>query len=190
MLIRSDSAAEHETSSGDFYSENNRDAKVRADFRNAIARILGPEETLLAVFKWKLEQLPATNRWVPVLRRYIDLVSARVDGCGGSASSVPPSLHGYPATGAKGGFGGGPPPGLDVEFVGKVVGLIYDRFGDFEGFTLETEQGMFERFHCAEQAIEELVRRAWIDRYVIAVIARKGERHVPVSIILRRAPRE
>ena len=156
------------------------------------AKLLGPEENLLAVFKWKLEQLPATNRWLPVLRRYVDLISARVDGFGGSGLSDPALAQrlSWNRPERRRRRGGGGPKGLDVEFVGKVAGLIYDRFGDFEGFTLETEHGAFERFHCVEQAIEELVRRAWIDRYVIAVIARKGERHIPVSIILRRAPRE
>jgi len=66
------------------------------------ARLLASEENLLAVFKWKLEQLPVTNRWVPVLHRYIDQVAGRVDGFGGNASSIPPSLSGYPLKGTKG----------------------------------------------------------------------------------------
>jgi hypothetical protein len=37
----------------------------------AAARTLLPvEESILAVYKWKLEQVPAANRWHPVLERY------------------------------------------------------------------------------------------------------------------------
>jgi hypothetical protein len=131
-----------------------------------------------------------TNRWIPVLRRYIHQISGRVDGFGGHASSIPPSLSGYAPKAAKGRPGDSGFPAADLEFVGKVVGLHYDRFGDFEGFTLETECGTYERFHCEERAIEDLIRRAWIDRYVIAVISRKSTPHVPDSIITRRAPQQ
>jgi len=153
------------------------------------AAVLPGEETLLAVFKWKLEQLPSTNRWHPVLKRFVDQTSGRVDGFGGSAGSIQASPAGYNPPGTKGGPGGDKLPPSDVDYGGKVTGLIYDRFGDFEGFTLETESGDEERFRCEEWAIEDLVRRAWLERYVIAVIARKAEPHVPVSIVTRRAPR-
>ena len=28
-----------------------------------------------------------------------------------------------------------------IHFVGKIAAIVYDRFGDFEGFTLDTEDG-------------------------------------------------
>jgi hypothetical protein len=151
------------------------------------SELLGPEENLLAVFKWKLEQIPPTNRWYPTLQRFIDQVSGRVEGFGGNPQTVPPSQTGFPQPITKPGPGGVPPG--DLEYVGKVSGLVYDRFGDFEGFTLETEGGNGDVFHSDETAIEELVRRAWLERWVVAVIVRKSERHVPVSIVMRRAPR-
>ncbi len=146
-------------------------------------KLLPGEERLLAVFKWKLEHLPASNRWYPVLQRYVDQIGARVDGFGGHATSIPASAAGYPARAAM--SRSGLPPG-DVEFRGKVTGLIYDRFGDFEGFTMKTERGAEERFRCNERAIEELMRRAWLERYVIVVITSEAEPHVPVSIVTRR----
>ncbi len=53
---------------------------------------------------------------------------------------------------------------------GKVSGLLYDHFGDFEGFTLETYAGNHFRFFSQESAILEIVRTAWIERYVVTVI--------------------
>jgi hypothetical protein len=134
--------------------------------------LLGPEENLLAVFKWKLEQIPATNRWYPALQRYIEQVSGRVAGFGGNPQTVPPAQAGVPQPITKPGPGG--LPRGDLEYLGKVSGLIYDRFGDF---------------YSKEQAIEDLMRGAWIDRWVVAVIVRKAEPRVPVSIVMRRAPR-
>lgn len=53
---------------------------------------------------------------------------------------------------------------------GKVSGLLYDHFGDFEGFTLETYGGDHFRFFSQESAILEIVRTAWLERYVVTVI--------------------
>lgn len=55
-------------------------------------------------------------------------------------------------------------------FSGKVSGLLFDHFGDFEGFTLETYNGAHHRFFSREAAICELAREAWLKRYVVTVI--------------------
>lgn len=89
------------------------------------------------------ESIPATNRWYPVLQRYVQQVSGRVDGFGGNAGSVNPSQQGI------GGGVVGHHPECD-EFTGKVAGVIYDRFGDFEGFALITEGGYEHRFRSRE----------------------------------------
>ena len=43
--------------------------------------------------------------------------------------------------------------------MGKVEALAYDRFGDFEGFVLETQHGDRRFFASREERIEALVRR-------------------------------
>ncbi|MDX2055915.1 MAG: hypothetical protein SFV15_26165 [Polyangiaceae bacterium] len=53
---------------------------------------------------------------------------------------------------------------------GKISGLLYDHFGDFEGFTLETYGGAQCRYFSRETAILELARTAWLERYVVTVI--------------------
>ncbi len=81
-----------------------------------------------------------------------------------------------------------PTPGGREGFTGKVAGIIYDRFGDFEGFILLTEHGHEHSFRAREHEIEELIRRAWAERIVITVIVRQAEPSIPASIIVRRAP--
>jgi hypothetical protein len=149
--------------------------------------LLLPEENLLAILKWRLEQMSPVYRWYPVVQRYISIVSARVKGMGGDPSAVAPSQFGVtkPA--------GGPPSGrrphpTGVEFTGKVSAIIYDRFGDFDGFSLLTEEGHEHSFRGREHEVEEIVNRAWIERIVISVFAEHKDHHVPVAIVLRRAP--
>jgi hypothetical protein len=162
--------------------------QINVPVRKAAA-LLESEENLLAVVKWKLEQLPATNRWHPVLRRFADQTAGRVDGFGGTAGAVAASPQGYTSPGTHPGHGPHRHPHEDIDYCGKITGLVYDRFGDFEGFTMATEAGAEERFRCEERAIEDLIRRAWMERYVVTVIARKSAPRVPVSIVTRRAPR-
>jgi hypothetical protein len=142
--------------------------------------LLPTEESILAVYKWKIEQIPAGNRWLPVLKRYIQQVSGRVNGFGGNAGSVQSSQ--------TGGATIVPTRGKLCEYTGKVTGIIFDRFGDFEGFLLRTEAGNEMSFAAREREIEERVREAWMDRMVISVFVESCDPRCPVLIILRRAP--
>jgi hypothetical protein len=69
---------------------------------------------------------------------------------------------------------------------GKVIGITYDRFGDFEGFTLLTEHGTEHRFRDGEKRIEDLVTRALREHIVIAVYVSAHRHDWPSSIVLRR----
>ncbi|MEA2786852.1 MAG: hypothetical protein QOF71_2956 [Candidatus Eremiobacteraeota bacterium] len=67
---------------------------------------------------------------------------------------------------------------------GKVVGLIYDRTGAFDGFLLDTEDG--ERaFDSREPGIEDVAGRAWAERILTTVYADAAEPWRPVRIVLR-----
>jgi hypothetical protein len=147
--------------------------------------MLPAEETTLAIFKARLGAMSPSNRWYPVLLRYIGLLSARVNGLGGNASSIPASFSGYsgPVIG-EGGEGRRRPR---AEYTGKVAGLIFDHFGDFEGFLLETDCSE-HTFLSRERAIEELAERAWHERLRITVRAECQEFHRPLSIIVREPP--
>jgi hypothetical protein len=85
------------------------------------------EENTLAVLKWRLQAMSPSNRWYPVLKRYIGYVAARVDGLGGNSVEIEPSLQGVPVK-----------EGIERthRYTGKICEVLYDCFGDFEGFVL------------------------------------------------------
>jgi hypothetical protein len=142
--------------------------------------LLEPEENTLAIMKWRLEKMSPANRWYPVLERYISYISAMVDCLGGHSKSIGPSLGGV-----TGVIGSGRCE--YVEHEGKVAGLVFDHFGDFEGFLLDTREGE-RQFFSREKAMEELVERAWRERLRICVKSERDEEQRPHSIIVREPP--
>ena len=56
--------------------------------------ILPLEEDALAIMKWRLGQMTPPNRWIAVLKRYIDQIAGRVNGLGGQAGTIEPSPWG------------------------------------------------------------------------------------------------
>jgi hypothetical protein len=145
--------------------------------------MLPVEDNTFSIMKWRLDQMQPSNRWVPVLRRYLGYVEARINGLGGDSGKIIPSPVGIYWH----------KPILPVhdkvkihDQTGKVEGIIYDRFGDFEGFLLLTEHGEERRFRSHESEIEDLVRFAWEERVVITVVTSQLDHDCPVSIILRR----
>ena len=145
------------------------------------SEILPDDENLLAILKWRLALVGPGNRWYPVLLRYIAVVSARIDGMGGRAGSIPPSPGGFHPPGK----GTGHPHHLH-DHVGKIGSVRYDRFGDFEGFTLLTEHGHEEHFRGREREVEEVVVRAFEERTTVRIEVDAAEAHWPVSITLLR----
>ena len=151
--------------------------------------ILPGEENLLAILRWRLQSITPQNRWYPVLERYIAVVAKRVAGLGGHPNQIVPSPIG---TAGQPKYLPSPPVKHhhhDLEFTGKVTGVRYSRFGDFEGFDLRTESGAERSFRAAEPEIEELVVAAWRDRILMSVFVHHHHREWPTSIVLRRPPR-
>jgi hypothetical protein len=146
--------------------------------------LLGSEENTLAIMKARLAVMSPSYRWYPVLKRYLDYVSARVDGCGGNASAVPPSLQGVPP---KGHGKCEHHAGNDCKHIGKIAGLIFDRFGDFEGFFLETEDGE-AKFFSREKDIAILAERAWRERLRITVWSTDEDTHRPRRVVVHTPP--
>jgi hypothetical protein len=128
--------------------------------------MLSAEETTLAILKARLEAMPRTDRWYPVLLRYIGQIAGRVDGLGGDANAIPPSLLGYLPT---------PRPVRrpceeDLEeFTGKVCEVVFDCFGDFVGFVLDD---CCERrtYQSRERQTGDLVLRALQERLTLMVV--------------------
>ena len=146
--------------------------------------MLGTEERRLSVLRAIQQSIPLNNRWFLVFKKYLEQIADRVKALGGNPDTILPSP-----------FGEGQKPGkrkddgeLREIFYGKVAGIIYDHFGDFEGFILETEDG--ERtFRSKEHQVEDLVKCAWQERIAVKVIAERHAISIPVSIIYLNAPR-
>jgi kumamolisin len=73
-------------------------------------------------------------------------------------------------------------------FTGKVAGLVFDRFGEFEGFLLAELHGGERKFDSREKEVQQVVSRAWAEHLTTTVLVREKEPRYPVSIILRGRP--
>ena len=118
-----------------------------------------------------------------MFQRYLEGIARRVSGFGGDPTEILPSPTGE-------GRRELPLPKEHERrraFTGKIAGLIFDRFGDFEGFVLDTEDGE-RKFLSREKEMEELAEHAWRERLRISVWAECDEPHRPLSIIVREPP--
>ena len=141
----------------------------------AEADILPFDMNTLAIFKWRLSKMPLTNRWYPVMKRYIEILSARIDGLGGDSGSIQPSPTGLPEPVGK--------PGKEhvKEYTGKICEILYDCFGDFEGFKL-CSCSEEHAFTSRERGIEEVALYACRERNRVSVFVAGGR---IVKVILR-----
>ena len=143
---------------------------------------------LLSVLRWILQSIPTDDRWYQVFSRYVDLMGDRVGALGGDPDYVEPSPDG---SGGVRGEGDGGDHGTGEErrhhFDGKITGIIYDCFGDFEGFVLDC-CGSEIVFAAREHRIEALAMIAWRERIAVTVVAIGSPPYKPVTIIFRRAP--
>jgi hypothetical protein len=98
------------------------------------ASILPLESRKLAVLRHIGQAIPAGNRWRPVWQRLLGELGDHVRGLGGDPDRIPPSPHGD----------GGPEPPPDQRegpvVIGKICRVLYDCFGEFEGFVLASCQ--------------------------------------------------
>jgi len=138
--------------------------------------MLFPEENTLAIMKWRLQQVPPGNRWYPVLKRYISFIADRVKGLGGDPDAIPPSPDGAPVRTPK--------PCEDVvEYTGRVVEIIFDCYGDLEGFVLADCCSIYS-FKTREKEIGEIVLRACKDHFTVSVfVPRTGPRRIQKVVI-------
>jgi hypothetical protein len=149
------------------------------------ATMLGPEENTLAIMKARLQAMSPLYRWYPVVQRYINYISGRVNALGGNASTIAPSLNGTPIQVHQGGH---PHHHHEHRYRGKISGLMFDRFGDFEGFVLDTE-ACEHTFFNRELGVKKLVERAWQERLLVTVLAEPDGCHLRlVKIIVQEPP--
>ena len=129
-------------------------------------KMLPLEENTLAIMKWRLQQMLPSNRWYPVLQRYISYISDRVAGLGGDPGAIPPSVGGAPVNVIT--------KKHTESYTGKICEIFYDCFGDFEGFLLHTCRHD-HRFKCREKGINELVLKACRERLLLSVFVHEKD---------------
>jgi hypothetical protein len=125
--------------------------------------------TDLGVLKHIALSIPEDNRWYPVFQRYLAEMGDRIRGLGLNPDDVAPLPGGDERPGPVG--PGGRPTGTGQR--GKIRELVYDCFGDFEGFVLETCDGR-TFFRTCERGLEEVVRRVCRDRSSVTVHTQAG----------------
>jgi murein tripeptide amidase MpaA len=115
----------------------------------------------LAVLRYIFQAIPSADLWHPVFERYIRQLGEQVAGLGVDPSQVPASPD-------DPGLPGHRPPGKEACVSGKVCEVLFDCFGEFEGFMLES---CCERHHfrSREPGVERLVLRALRERLTIEV---------------------
>ena len=153
--------------------------------------MLVPEERTFSVMLWRAKSLSPNSRWYPVFRRYIEVLAARLSGLGGDPGSVPPTpdgvWHGLSVVAGTKGSGHGHHPHAEHSVTGKVDAMVFDHFGDFEAFVLETESGASHRYESREPRVLALVRRAWEERITTTVYTSPHHLHRPLEIVLHGA---
>ncbi|HEV8324329.1 MAG TPA: M14 family metallopeptidase [Myxococcota bacterium] len=145
--------------------------------------LLPVEERLLSVLRWIARSIPVQDRWHPVFQRYLRQVAGRVSALGGDPAQIDPSSSG------EGRRAPPRPTGSDelVCATGKVAALLFDRFGDFDGFVLDTAHGD-RKYLSREKNLAELAERAWRERLRVTVCAQRHAPHRPESIIVHHPP--
>jgi hypothetical protein len=143
--------------------------------------LLLKEERLLAFFRWIAETVSPNSRWHPIFQRYLKQIAGRVEGFGGDPTKILPSPTGEIPGGESG-------HEEEIEFTGKVEGIIYDHFGDFEGFILELFDGDKRSFVSREHSQWDIVHRASVERLVVTVVTHRFRPHVPLELIVRETP--
>lgn len=147
--------------------------------------LLESEERLLSLLRWVQKAIPKQSRWFSVFERYLGYVGDRVTGFGGDPAKVLASPFGNTETKP-----GRPEPcGQEdrMHWTGKVSSLAFDRFGNFEGFVLETDEG-HRRFESRQRDIEILIERVWKERLRVTVIVEDDHPKRPTSIMVLQPP--
>lgn len=151
--------------------------KIPVSTREAM---LPAEETTLAILKARLEAMPKSDRWYPVLVRYIGQIAGRVDGLGGNAPAIPPSLGGYRPPRKP----IGRPCEKDIEeFTGKVCEVVFNCFGDFVGFVMD-DCCEHRTFESRAREIGDLVLRALKERLTLIIVT-AGKDHKIVRLVVK-----
>lgn len=116
-----------------------------------------------------------SDRWYPVLERYICYIAAQMDGLAGDSCSILPSPNGIPAEVFK---------ACERGYTGKVCEVFFDCFGSFKGFVL-SDCSCKHVLKTQERGIEEIVLRTYRERLLLSVYVKDRYKHRIRKLIIR-----
>lgn len=148
-------------------------AATQFDILVRTADVVRPRlERNLSVLRHIRNAIPVGNRWAPVFERYVGELADRVRAMGGDPERIAADPTGHGGRDPLKPRPERPDPSDRDErhvFSGRVVELLYDCFGAFEGFVIEDCERR-HRFRACERGIERVVARACRHRSRISVI--------------------
>lgn len=148
-------------------------------------QILPREERDFSVLQWIGKSIPSASRWHLVFERYLEIMSSRVKEFGGDPIKIKPSPTGeWAGPDNRQGSSGGE---HELCVTGKVEELFYDRYGDFEGFLLDTKHGE-HRFQSRELNTARLIERVWRERLRITICTEHHDRRSITKVIVHEPP--
>ncbi|MDI3313452.1 MAG: hypothetical protein QJR12_03945 [Mycobacterium sp.] len=152
--------------------------------------MLPKEEIRLSIFRWIAQSIAPSERWYPVFQRFLGLLANKVADLGGNPDQITPSANGF--DGIPGKHKPRPPVHEGFEYggvTGKIDGLLFDHFGDFEGFVLELFHGTKRKFASRQRDIETLARAAFEHRTLVTVSHTEHDPEAVCTLAFRtRAP--
>lgn len=125
-----------------------------------------------SVLKHIAEAIPVENRWYPVFQKYLEELGDRIRGFGGNPDEIPPLYTGDEIEEER---------PKKHQFTGKISQILYDCFGDFEGFILDLCPGE-RRFNSKEKAMEQIITRACCERITVTVYTNLENKYRPYKI--------
>jgi hypothetical protein len=123
--------------------------------------------------------IPTDNRWYPVFERYLGEMGERIRAMGVDPDTIDPTTDGS----GKADKPGRPGPDHGTTQSGKVRQLLYDCFGDFEGFVLE-DCDTRSVYRSCDRAVEDVVQRACRERLKVTVYSSPKARGKPHRIVV------
>jgi hypothetical protein len=132
----------------------------------------------LAVLRYIHQAIPATDSWHFVFARYISQLGDQVKGLGVDPILIQPSPD-------DPGLPGDPHQEKPIWRTGKVCEVVFDCFGDFEGFVLESCEER-HRFRSNEKGIATLALKACRDRLLISICVKeqRGKERICELVVL------
>jgi hypothetical protein len=138
----------------------------------------------LAVLKHIALSIPPSNRWYPIFQRYLSELGERIRAFGGDPDVVRPSPTGHPTRPERPGKPDRPDREEEMAtFTGKVARLVYDCFGDFEGFELRDCDDLM-RFVAHDRGVERVVLTACREDLKLTVVYNPAT-YQPVRLFLQ-----